>query len=101
MGFTSCRQNTKEGKESFCTRTTGKISVLIVMPLVSTKHLNKSPDLAMWSLGLGGGVAWRNSGDLADKLGRGVAGEALGVAGNRLGCLLVGETVPTGGHDRG
>jgi hypothetical protein len=101
MDFTSCSQNTSKGKDSFYEETLGKIRVLTVMPLVCTKLLSKSPDLAMWSLGLGGGATWRNFGDLAGELGRGVAGEALGVAGNRLGCLLAAETVPAGGHGGG
>jgi hypothetical protein len=66
------------------------------MLFVCTKLLIKSPDLTMWSLGLGGGATWRNSGDLAGELGRGVAGEALGDAGNRLWCLLTAEEVTDG-----
>jgi hypothetical protein len=47
---------------------------------------------------LGGNAAWRNSGDLAGELGRGVVGEALGVAGDRFGCSLAMDEMPAGGH---
>jgi hypothetical protein len=40
----------------------------------------------MWSSVYGGGAAWRNSGDLAGDLDRGVLGKALGVVGDRLVC---------------
>jgi hypothetical protein len=38
------------------------------------------------ALGLWGGAAWRNSGDLTSDSGRGVLGKALGVVGDRLVC---------------
>jgi hypothetical protein len=72
--------------------------MLTFMPLVCTKHLTKSSDLAMWSSGLGGGAVWGNLGDLAGELGRGVAGKVLGVAGVRFGCSLAAETTPAGGY---
>jgi hypothetical protein len=48
--------------------------VLTVIPLVCTKLLKMKSSLAMRPLRLEGGAAWRNSGDLAGDLGRGVLG---------------------------
>jgi hypothetical protein len=70
--------------------------VLTVMPLVCTKLLRKTSGLAMRPLGLEGGAAWSNSGDLAGELGRGVAGEDLGFTRARLGCLLAVRRWPEG-----
>jgi hypothetical protein len=50
------------------------------MPLICTKLLRKKSGLAMRPLGLKGGAAWSNSGDLTSELSRGVAGEDLGLA---------------------
>jgi hypothetical protein len=65
--------------------------VLTVMPLVCTKLLRKKLGLAMRPLGLKGGAAWSNSGDLAGELGWGVTGEALGVAKDRFVCWFGAE----------
>jgi hypothetical protein len=52
----------------------------------------------MRSLGLEGGAARNNSGDLAGELGRGVAGEGLGVERTRSGHSLAAETGPAAGR---
>jgi hypothetical protein len=55
----------------------------------------------MRPLGLGGGAARENSGDLAGELSRGVAAKELGVERARCGCSLAAGTGPATGRGGG
>jgi hypothetical protein len=53
------------------------------------------------ALGLGGGTARENLGNLAGELGRGVAGKALGVARDRFVCWFGAERTAGERHGGG
>jgi hypothetical protein len=63
------------------------------IPLVCAQALEKTWDLAMWSLRSVGGASGRNPATSPAFLARGAAGEELGVARARFACLAETRSV--------
>jgi hypothetical protein len=80
MNFTRFSQKLPKSKESICKQTLGKIRMFTDIPLVCAQALEKTWDLAMWSLRSAGGAGGRNLATLPAFLAGGVAGEDLGFA---------------------